>query len=125
MWTALQHITDGMDLPWLLLGDFNSPLSPADKQGGIDVTTYATSDFRDFVMTAGVEDLHSIVCQFTWTNGRIVCKLDRAMVNKTWLEQDRSSFADFKAPGGTLRSCLLYCIHLRGSPTERQAIQIL
>ncbi|XP_074577497.1 uncharacterized protein LOC141833890 [Curcuma longa] len=99
LWEGLQNIAESMDLPWLILGDFNSPLSPADKRGGLDVTTYATSDFQDFVTMAGVEDLHSVGCQFTWTNGRVVCKLDRAMVNALWLEQDRSSYAEFHPPG--------------------------
>ncbi|XP_074575217.1 uncharacterized protein LOC141831710 [Curcuma longa] len=99
LWEGLRHISVGMELPWLLLGDFNSPLTPADKRGGIDVTTYATSDFHDFVIVAGVEDLHSVGCKYTWTNGRVVCKLDQAMVNALWLEQDWSSYAVFHPPG--------------------------
>lgn len=69
MWEGLKHIAENMGLPWLLVGDFNSPLSPVDKRGGLDVTTYSTVDFQDFVSTVGVEDLRSVGCQFTWTNG--------------------------------------------------------
>ncbi|XP_074573473.1 uncharacterized protein LOC141829894 [Curcuma longa] len=98
MWDGLRHIAGSMGLPWLLVGDFNSPLSAADKKGGLDVTTYTTTDFHDFVSTTGVDDLRSVGCQCTWTNGRIVCKLDRAMVNALWLEQDRSSYAQFHPP---------------------------
>lgn len=82
MWIGLQQIAMAMELPWLILGDFNSPLSPTDKKGGIGVTSYATVDFQEFTITTRVEDLHQMGCQFTWTNDHIVSKLDRAMVNK-------------------------------------------
>lgn len=84
-----------MELSWLVIRDFNSQLSPVDKQGGINVTSYATANFQEFAIMAGVEDLHFIGCQFTWTSGHIVSKLDCAIINILWLEQDRSSFADF------------------------------
>ncbi|XP_042467500.1 uncharacterized protein LOC122050678 [Zingiber officinale] len=99
MWESLHQIATTMDLPWLIMGDFNSPLSSSDKCGGMDVTSYASADFLEFVIMAGMEDLHATGCKFTWTNGREVCKLDRAMVNKTWLEQDKSSVAEFRPPG--------------------------
>lgn len=46
------------------------------KQGGLPVTTYITSDFQEFVLQARMEDLHSLGCHYTWTNGHICCKLD-------------------------------------------------
>ncbi|XP_074557015.1 uncharacterized protein LOC141812990 [Curcuma longa] len=88
-----------MDLPWLLIGNFNSPLSPDDKGGGLDVSSHATEDFQEFAFKARVEDLHSTSCQFTWTNGHVICKLDRTRVNALWLEQDRSNYAEFRPPG--------------------------
>lgn len=92
LWEGLHQIAGSMTLLWLLLGDFNSPLSLADKQGGLDVTTHATVDFQEFMLHAGIEDLHSTGCRFTWTNGRVVSKLDQTMVNVLWLEQNKSSY---------------------------------
>lgn len=63
------------------MGDFNSPLSLVDKLGGLAVTAYATVDFQDFILSTRIEDLRSTGCRFTWTNGRVVCKLDRVIVN--------------------------------------------
>ncbi|XP_042460353.1 uncharacterized protein LOC122043848 [Zingiber officinale] len=115
MWEDLHRIATSMELPWLIMGDFNSPLSPMDKCGGMDVTSYATADFLDFVIRAGMEDLHATGCQFTWTNGRVVCKLDRAMVNKIWLEQDRSSVVEFRPPGifSDHASCIISILELQ------------
>ncbi|XP_074579559.1 uncharacterized protein LOC141836051 [Curcuma longa] len=49
---------------------------------------------------AGIEDLRFTRCRFTWTNGHVVSKLDRVMmVNALWLEQDRSSYVEFRPLG--------------------------
>lgn len=45
MWEGLHQIVETIDLPWLIIGDFNSSFSPANKQGGMDVISYATNDF--------------------------------------------------------------------------------
>ncbi|XP_042441478.1 uncharacterized protein LOC122026839 [Zingiber officinale] len=88
-----------MDTPWILLGDFKSPLSVEDKEGGTPITTYQISDFQDCVMRNGLEDLSQVGCKYTWSNNEVFCKLDHCMVNKKWLEEDMRGMAEFLAPG--------------------------
>lgn len=69
-----------MNMPWLVISDFNSPLSLANKQGGLPIVNHGTIDFQDFVLQTDMEDLHSLGCQYTWINGRVYFKFDRALV---------------------------------------------
>lgn len=88
-----------MILPWLVLRDFNSPLSPSNKQGGSAITNYQTLDFQDFVIIDGMEDLHQFGCHYTQTNGNVFSKFDREMVNRIWLEQHDRSVVKFQTTG--------------------------
>lgn len=58
MWEGLQRIGVEMKLPWLVMGGFNSPLSPSDNHGGATITSYQTSDFQDFVIEFRMEDMN-------------------------------------------------------------------
>ncbi|KAF9623077.1 hypothetical protein IFM89_036231 [Coptis chinensis] len=88
LWMDL-HQLSLMNLPWLILGDFNAYLSYSDKQGGHRPSTAAMSDFRDFV---GSNHLMEAPCNgfhFSWWNkqvGRlkILGKLDRMFFNILW-----------------------------------------
>lgn len=42
MWEGLQRIGDTLELPWLIVRDFNSPLSTEDKIGELPITQYNT-----------------------------------------------------------------------------------
>lgn len=87
-----------MQMPWMLLRDFNVPLSQQDKQGGAPITNYKIFDFQDFVIRSGLEDLHQMGVYYTWTNTRIFSKLDCVMVNKQWMELEDQWIANFQAP---------------------------
>lgn len=80
---------------WLVLGDFNSVLSPTNKQGGLPVTAYDTKDLLNFVTSKALKDLTSSGCKFTWKNGHICSKLDHVMVNKCWQKGNFKSFVKF------------------------------
>lgn len=77
----LHNIAIDIGHPWLVLGYFNTFLSPADKCGGIPVTQSSISDFQTFVSSASLKDITYTGCRYTWTNGYICSKLDRVMVN--------------------------------------------
>jgi len=51
--------------PWMVLGDFNYVLSPANKHNGEVVSTYETSDFREFCSNLGLHDLNHTGCHFS------------------------------------------------------------
>ncbi|KAF9604163.1 hypothetical protein IFM89_003287 [Coptis chinensis] len=88
LWMDL-HQLSLMNLPWLIIGDFNAYLSCSDKQGGHRPSTAAMSDFRYFV---GSNHLMEAPCNgfhFSWWNkqvGRlkILGKLDRMFFNILW-----------------------------------------
>jgi hypothetical protein len=56
--------------PWLLLGDFNSILSPFEKSGGRNFGSSSHNDFVDFVHSNALVDLGFVGNKFTWSNHR-------------------------------------------------------
>lgn len=95
------------------------------NRGGLAFPNYQISDFHDFVILNGMEDLPQVGCQYTWSNGNVFCKLgnvfcklDRTMVNKIWMEQDSSSMAEFSPPANwiCIRStpCIVIVMGERG-----------
>ncbi|KAF9622560.1 hypothetical protein IFM89_032125 [Coptis chinensis] len=104
LWMDL-HQLSLMNLPWLILDDFNAYLSYSDKQGGHQPSTAAMSDFRDFV---GSNHLMEAPCNgfhFSWWNkqvGRlkILGKLDKMFFNILWSS---------KYPGWNYKVCNRLC----------------
>ncbi|KAJ6299908.1 hypothetical protein OIU76_020828 [Salix suchowensis] len=70
--------------PWMILGDFNAIMPPADKHNGEPVTSYETSDFLHCCSDPGLADVNYSGSHFTWSNGRIWTKIDRVLVNHAW-----------------------------------------
>ena len=85
--------------PWLVLGDFNSLLSQADKLHGCDVSQYETADFHKCCLALGLYDLNYTGCHFTWTNGLVWSKLDRVLVNPFWSSLHRVAHVHFGNQG--------------------------
>lgn len=61
LWEGLQRIAVDMELPWLVLCDFNTYLSADDKCGGIPIMLYRVQllDFCVFCQFRG-SDLHGV-----------------------------------------------------------------
>ncbi|PNX90011.1 hypothetical protein L195_g046134 [Trifolium pratense] len=60
LWNTLQSISDSMDKPWLVMGDFNAYLSVEDKQGGFHGP------------------------RFMWEGRGIKERIDLALCNRSW-----------------------------------------
>lgn len=86
-------------LPWILLGDFNVVRFRYEREGGSSDWPSFMSDFDEVICSAGLEDLRFSGGLFTWHNGRmqghILSKLDRALVNATWLSSFEASCVEF------------------------------
>ncbi|XP_010549577.1 PREDICTED: uncharacterized protein LOC104820715 [Tarenaya hassleriana] len=90
--------------PWLLLGDFNQILQPADHFS--DKYPFnphsGMYDFQNCLGTSGLFDLNGRGEHFTWSNNNsdslILRKLDRAIVNEKWLLSFPDSFALYEPP---------------------------
>ncbi|XP_057962226.1 uncharacterized protein LOC131153782 [Malania oleifera] len=69
--------------PWLLLGDFNCAFAVDEKRNGQPVSTYENKDIKECFFDLGLSNLRSTSCHLTWSNGKVGCKLDRAVVNSS------------------------------------------
>lgn len=88
-WRSLAVVIDGFVGPWLCVRDFNSIISPEDKQGSRDFASSSVGDVRSFMNQMGLIDLGSSGLPYTWTNccfgsANIREKLDRCIVNSDW-----------------------------------------
>ena len=88
---------------WVLSGDFNVCLDICEKQGGNVRWKTDMEEFKDFTMRLGLTDLSFVGDLFTWwdknsQNPRFR-KLDRVMVNSSWLHLFGSSTSEFLSRG--------------------------
>lgn len=83
----------------MMLGDFNTLTTAQENDRGMPMTNYKTSDLQVMAQACNLVDIRAIGCRWTWTNGEVSRKLDRAMVNTQWLLEDFQSYAEFLASG--------------------------
>ncbi|KAK4389648.1 putative mitochondrial protein [Sesamum angolense] len=92
-----------MNMPWLILGDFNCVKSPTEKQLGTTLTWYELKDFADCCLSLGLNDAPTTGCYFTWYSNSesnpVWCKLDRVLYNNEWLEAGLLYNVHFSPPG--------------------------
>ncbi|WZZ77741.1 hypothetical protein YC2023_098313 [Brassica napus] len=94
-----------LDMPWILLGDFNVTLSSGEHSRVRDYLTdqRGMRQFQEVVSDCVLTDLAYTGAIFTWWNKQdtdpIGKKLDRALINGAWLSAFPKSFAKFEAGG--------------------------
>lgn len=90
LWDSFRNSRLATNLPWLILGDFNVIKPPIERVGGVRSKEYEMDEFNDFCLSFEFCDADSIGAHFTWSNvnGSILYKLDRVMINNTWLDKD-------------------------------------
>ncbi|XP_026453345.1 uncharacterized protein LOC113354130 [Papaver somniferum] len=79
-----------IDIPWLVMGDFNCVLRNEEKKGGLEPRLSATNEFSDWMDDNNFFEVDSLGTTFTWENGKsgvqiIITKLDHAIINEAWL----------------------------------------
>ncbi|KAL0326639.1 UNVERIFIED_CONTAM: hypothetical protein Sangu_1741900 [Sesamum angustifolium] len=103
VWEKLLELGQPMNMPWLILGDFNCVKSPTEKQLGATPTWYELKDFADCRLSLGLNDAPTTGCYFTWYSNSesnpVWCKLDRVLFNNEWLEVDLLCNAHFSPLG--------------------------
>ncbi|XP_059309968.1 uncharacterized protein LOC132061119 [Lycium ferocissimum] len=70
--------------PWLVMGDFNAVLRGKDRLGS-QVMDAKIRDFDNIMDQTNLTELRSIGRFYTWTNNHVHNKIDRALVNPTWM----------------------------------------
>ncbi|XP_028554509.1 uncharacterized protein LOC114580608 [Dendrobium catenatum] len=108
MWNDLTLAGPAENAPWAVIGDFNCCRYATYKLGGAQLSHTVLKDFNECIFLNGLEDLHSVGCNFTWFNQRvdnpIHIKLDRVLVNNCWLNQFPEFFCSIQNP-----SCSDHC----------------
>ncbi|BFG35444.1 hypothetical protein CerSpe_217180 [Prunus speciosa] len=119
LWEYLTFVAESHDLPWLLVGDFNDILSVDEKLGG--ASSGRSKGFKDWVDRHEMLDLGFTGPKFTWTNKRVLERLDRAISNVKW----RRLFPDAnvrhlprtKSDHSPIKICLQSCF--KANPLKR------
>lgn len=90
IWNELLQLKPPNLDPWMIIGDFNCILSLHEKLGGAQRTTTYMTQFMNFLNNTALLSLPSLGNSFTWCNNhqiasRIYERLDKAVVNASWL----------------------------------------
>ena len=64
-----------VDVPFLLMGNFNEVLRPEQRKGGTNMTNNI-SDFKEWVNTMEFIDMPLLGRKFTWLRGQACSRLD-------------------------------------------------
>jgi hypothetical protein len=73
-----------VDLPWVMVGDFNEILYSHEKEGGSVRSQRCMQAFRDTLVDCNLEDMGYSGDIFTWRRGKIRERLDRAVCDPRW-----------------------------------------
>ncbi|MQM16875.1 hypothetical protein Taro_049836 [Colocasia esculenta] len=100
LWRDIVTLSTSINLPWLIVGDFNSVRFPHEKIGGRLLTTSILRDFNTCIDASSLLDLKSVGNTFSWNNRsigarRIACRLDRALINHLWMDMYPDSFVHY------------------------------
>lgn len=98
LWIDLKAFGDCCDQPWILLGDFNNVLSQEKKKGGLNVKNYEIIDFVDCVAHLDLLELRFVGCFYTWMSPKVCSKLDRVLVNPSWVSSNYHASSEFITP---------------------------
>ncbi|XP_019186577.1 PREDICTED: uncharacterized protein LOC109181280 [Ipomoea nil] len=91
-WNLLRTLANQGNQPWIVMRDFNDILNPCEKVGGRPQPQWLIRGFEEAVEQSGLRNFGFSGYQFTWEKGRgtthwIREKLDRILVNNSWVDQ--------------------------------------
>ncbi|XP_020245233.1 uncharacterized protein LOC109823370 [Asparagus officinalis] len=105
LWSELNDVFQSVgNSPWLLSGDFNSAINNEEKIGDDLLLEADFRDFSDFIYDCQLNHLKTMGCFYTWNNkqdasSRIWSRLDKTLVNDSWLHMFCSSQVEYLLPG--------------------------
>lgn len=116
LWEDINKIHDAHhNLPWILIGDFNTCRYANEKLGGKLLSASKLQDFNDCLHKCGLTDVKSIGYSWSWHNNqlgsnRIFGKLDRAICNSQWINTLPSAYVEYKCTSSSDHTPML--LHL-------------
>lgn len=88
LWShLLGFVNHASNIPWACIGDFNTYMFEDEKFGGEKPNLRSMSIFRDWAEQCGLVDLGFAGPMHTWSNGRVKERLDRCLVNNSWIHE--------------------------------------
>ncbi|XP_071933097.1 uncharacterized protein [Coffea arabica] len=85
LWEALEQFSTSVTLPWMAVGDYNVISSAEERIGGSAPNIRDLEEFNSALNRSGLFPVQFDGAAYTWTNGRMWQRLDRAVVNAVWL----------------------------------------
>ncbi|XP_074304499.1 uncharacterized protein LOC141639227 [Silene latifolia] len=94
----------GCTNPWIVLGDVNCVRTTEERISSDPPNDVAMNEFNEAIANAGLAEVRTQGCCFTWTNkqdykDRKWVRLDRALVNASWLLVFPDSYAEALTAG--------------------------
>ncbi|XP_071940020.1 uncharacterized protein [Coffea arabica] len=86
LWRAMEEIAGGLDGPWIVARDFNVISKAEERLGGASPNLCNMEEFNDTVFNYLLSEVSFDGSAFTWTNGSLWQRLDRALANEAWGE---------------------------------------
>ncbi|XP_069145909.1 uncharacterized protein [Solanum lycopersicum] len=92
LWDKLLYHASVNTNPWCAVGDYNVITDVGEKLGGLPYNMRKSLDFIAVIEACGLADIGFSGHKFTWSNKRginhrVWKRLDRALVNDSWLEK--------------------------------------
>ncbi|XP_074315261.1 uncharacterized protein LOC141651444 [Silene latifolia] len=103
LWSNLKRLSDNLQGPWSIGGDFNCVLYAKERMGG-NVTNAESELFQDCLDYCCLTDIKAIGSFYTWNNkqppdSRVYSRLDKFLVNNNWMVRFPEYFANFLPEG--------------------------
>ena len=84
VWNQLRAIKVSMNIPWVVMGDFNEVLYLSERRGA-ELITQGMRDFQNFVLDLQLNDI-DVGVNYTWFRRNAASKIDRVFIDKELLE---------------------------------------
>lgn len=88
LWSYISQLGEIVDIPWVVMEDFNQPLEMKDKYGGRPINMVNANRLRDTINRCRVVDIGFQGPRYTWTNCRTGPASIREQIDSVWCNLD-------------------------------------
>lgn len=104
LWEELKTPAQGINKPWIVIGDFNAVMYVVDRNQGNPVQQGDVQDFANCMQTTNLNELLWKGNYYTWSNkqrmeDRIQSRIDRAFGNYEWMMKWDNVTVEYELPG--------------------------
>ncbi|KAJ1376280.1 Endonuclease/exonuclease/phosphatase [Sesbania bispinosa] len=85
LWSELSNFSSTVDVPWCVMGDFNSILYDFEKIVGVGVNRRSMNAFASCLENCSLQELSSKGPFLTWQRGNVKERLDRVVCSQDWV----------------------------------------